>query len=135
MNTLYRYLYTSTMTDAEPACIPRILRTAKHNNRLHHVSGLLIFDGLHFCQYLEGDKVALDSLLQRIILDARHAEMKILGQGSLAERRFPEWPMGFALTDQPEALEVLHPRTERSPFLIFEALLPSLDFGDLLLPE
>jgi hypothetical protein len=131
-HTLYRYLYTSTMTDAEPGCIPRILRTAKHHNVRLHVTGLLIFDGQHFCHYLEGNRPTLDSLLQQIMLDSRHAEVHILAQGPLVSgRRFPDSPLAFALTHQPEALDVFAAFTERSAFDILESLLPTLDFGNV----
>jgi hypothetical protein len=132
MNTLYRYIYTSTMADAAPAHIPRILRAAKLNNSLSGVTSLLIFDGLHFCQYLEGAKATLDALLQRIIQDERHAEVRILGQGKLEDgRRFAQWPVAFALTDEPEALNVFHSLGDESPFELLERLLPTLDLGDI----
>jgi len=132
MTALYRYLYTSTLAESGPACIPRILRTAKYNNFVLGLTSLLIFDGLQFCHYLEGDKDTLDSLLQRIILDARHSQVKILAQGKLDNgRRFPDWPVAFALTEQPEALDIFAESTEESPFAILESLLPTLDFGHL----
>lgn len=132
MNTLYRYLYTSTMADAAPENIPRILRTAKRNNALSGVTSLLIFDGLNFCQYLEGAKATLDILLQRIIQDERHAEVRILGQGKLEQgRRFSQWPVAFALTNEPEALNIFHSLNDESPFELLESLLPSLDLGDI----
>lgn len=124
------------MAEAEPSCIPRILRTAKHNNAMQQVSSLLIFDGLHFCQYLEGSKLKLDALMQRIIIDPRHAEVKILAQGQMTtSRRFPEWPLAFALTEHPDALNVFAESGEQSPLIVLELLLPSLDLGELDLTD
>lgn len=130
METLYRLIYTSTMVNADPTCIPRILRTAESNNLRLEITSLLIFDGARFCQYLEGTRSNLEALFQRIAVDDRHAEVTIRDQGKLdSDRRFPKSSIAFALAQQIDALDGFEKLNGQSAFTVLDALLPSLDMG------
>jgi hypothetical protein len=64
---LYELLYTSEMAlEESPTCVASIIRVSRANNELVSITGLLVFDGLHFCQYLEGPRDAVLRLADKI---------------------------------------------------------------------
>lgn len=109
MPTLYELIYTSTLADtANPACVADIVKIARSFNGLHDVTGVLIFDGAHFCQYLEGPAAAVLTLVGRIALDTRHTHFSIKHQGSFpSQRRFATWSMAYALDEDGAVLQKL----------------------------
>jgi hypothetical protein len=108
--------------------VREIVREARNKNEKREITGLLVFDGLRFCQYLEGPEDAVYSLSERIRQDNRHIEFAIKEHGPLqSERRF-SWAMGYALCDEPDGLNELQrfTRGDGSAFSLLERLLPSL---------
>ncbi len=129
MPTLYELLYTSKLTDtAHPTCVADIIRTARNYNGLHGVTGVLIFDGAHFCQYLEGLKATILSLVARIAIDIRHADFNIKHQGSFqTQRRFPSWSMAYALDNSGAVLEKLRNTEGSEASTLLIQSIPQLD--------
>lgn len=78
------------LTDAD---ISAIHRTAREINALNGITGLLIFNGTHFLQLIEGPEPAIDELLDRLRRDERHHQLEVLEQHILADRQFPDWSM------------------------------------------
>lgn len=81
----FQLLYISRLSPATtPACVAEIVRTARQHNQARGIGSLLVFDGLRFCQYLEGDAVAVGALVERIHADSRHDDFRLLHQGPLS---------------------------------------------------
>ena len=70
--------------------------TATHLNALDGVTGLLIYNGRHFCQLVEGVESAIDDLVARLRRDSRHSEIVIEDERTISEREFPGWSMQLA---------------------------------------
>lgn len=70
-----------------------IHETARHFNALDGISGLLIFNGVHFLQIIEGSEAAIDSLIARLRLDDRHSAIEVRDERPIEERSFPGWSM------------------------------------------
>ncbi|MFN3725339.1 MAG: BLUF domain-containing protein [Allosphingosinicella sp.] len=70
-----------------------IHETARHFNALDGISGLLIFNGVHFLQIIEGSEAAIDSLLARLRMDDRHSAIEVRDERLIEERSFPDWSM------------------------------------------
>ena len=88
-------LYTSvTKGTMSPQAILNILAVSKKNNRRHGISGFLHYDRGVVLQYLEGPREALLSRLARITADKRHTDMRIIAEGTIDYRFFPDWSMG-----------------------------------------
>ena len=84
MNNHNQFLYTSFISpDFNDVEVPHIVRRARDKNRQANVTGLLIFDGLCFCQYLEGPDQALERLFAAIKADNRHLEISVKEHTSL----------------------------------------------------
>jgi hypothetical protein len=86
--------YTSlAKLDLDAADLEAIHRTAREVNALEGVTGLLIFNGTHFLQIVEGAPHAVDDLVERLRRDRRHSGIEIRDQREIAERSFPDWSM------------------------------------------
>jgi hypothetical protein len=132
MNTttrLYEALYVSTLApDAPLSVVASIARNARPANHDKDITGLLIFDGIRFCQQLEGDQSGVLALLERIRRDARHVNVEVLHHGPLAKRRFGRFSLGYTTAGGDEALEQLERLEGQVAVDAFIALLPGVDW-------
>ncbi len=72
-----------------------ILASARANNPLDGISGLLVFNGVAFMQVLEGAGSAVDDLAGRLAADPRHSNMSIRDERPIDRRSFPDWAMAY----------------------------------------
>jgi hypothetical protein len=95
---IYKILYCSknliegehARQDAE---ISHILQAARRNNSEQNVTGALLFNSGYFAQALEGPKLAIENIFERIQCDPRHGDVTVLSSGTGGQRDFPEWSM------------------------------------------
>ena len=86
--------YTSlARLDVEVSDLEAIHRTAREANALDGITGLLIFNGTHFLQIVEGAPQAIDDLVEKLRRDTRHNGLEIRDERSVDERSFPDWSM------------------------------------------
>ena len=127
-SSLHELLYCSTLARQAPIrVVADIAGKARSANLQRGITGLLIFDGQHFCQQLEGDEQVLAALMARISDDPRHTDVTVLHQGPLASRRFKRFSLGYTPVEDVEALERLQRLRGESAVEAFVALLESLD--------
>lgn len=82
----------STISDSD---VEAILRSARTNNPLDGLTGVLIFNGSAFMQVLEGAENAVDEMARRLEGDPRHFNMHVREQRLISERAFPDWSMAY----------------------------------------
>ncbi|MDB5964256.1 MAG: blue light sensor protein [Polaromonas sp.] len=127
---LFEILYVSTLAPQAPVSIvAEIANRARNFNEAHGISGLLIFDGLRFCQQLEGSQKQVLALLERIRQDPRHVDVEVLHHAPLAERRFRRFSLGFTMMDDADLLGSLEKMDGLEALEGFLALQPCLDIG------
>lgn len=86
--------YTSlARLDLQTSDLEDIHRSARELNALDGITGLLVFNGTHFLQIVEGSHDAIDDLLQRLRNDGRHSGLEVRDERKIARRSFPEWVM------------------------------------------
>jgi hypothetical protein len=86
--------YTSlARLDLQASDLEDIHRTAREVNALEGITGLLVFNGTHFLQIVEGSETAIDELVERLRRDQRHTGFEIRDQRKVEERSFPDWSM------------------------------------------
>jgi len=86
--------YTSlARLDLGPDDLEAIHRTARELNALDGITGLLVFNGTHFLQIVEGSQPAIDDLLSRLRRDTRHTGIEVRDERSVSARSFPDWTM------------------------------------------
>lgn len=132
MAKIYYALYTSMISlNSGPSCVSEIVRFARGRNAQLNVTGLLIFDGLRFCQYLEGPSETIYTLCEKIRGDPRHHRMDIKEHGRLTgARRFPDRALAYALSTDADGLIELqqaNATTDGSALSMLERLAPNLD--------
>jgi hypothetical protein len=93
-------IYLSTARpELPPSAIDEILAVSRRNNHADGISGMLLYDGYHFLQALEGDAVRVRHAFDRIKDDPRHRAVVLLscreivghafGEKSMAAHRVP----------------------------------------------
>ncbi|WP_026224986.1 BLUF domain-containing protein [Methyloversatilis thermotolerans] len=97
----YQLIYTSTLAPhISPSCVVDIMLASRQKNPERGLTGLLLFDGRHFCQYLEGTRTNVVVMCGLIETDPRHSNFTVLHEGPLlGERLFADWSMAYAPTD------------------------------------
>ena len=78
-----------------PDEVADILASARINNPLEGITGLLIFNGDSFMQILEGGETAIDGLVARLRADPRHSNMAVRDERPIEDRTFPDWSMAY----------------------------------------
>ena len=77
--------------------LAQMIEQARSSNFTNNITGLLVFDGTHFLQILEGEKPAIESLFDTIRNDSRHFDVEQLWSQSsspIGQRAFANWSMG-----------------------------------------
>lgn len=93
---LHFCFYTSRARSAFPGLVDfDILREAWAHNRQAGIGGYLLRTGHSYFQWLEGPAAQVVALMDRIAQDGRHSEVRILSDGALPRREFPNWVMGY----------------------------------------
>jgi hypothetical protein len=126
--TLYEILYVSTLAPEAPlSAVADIAAKARRANAERDITGLLVFDGMRFCQQLEGGQKQVLALLERIRQDTRHINMQILHHGELAMRRFKRFSLGYCTVEDDDVLERMEQLDGQAALDAFEGLLTRLD--------
>jgi Sensors of blue-light using FAD len=86
--------YTSlARLDLQTSDLEEIHRSARELNALDGITGLLIFNGTHFLQIIEGTHDAIDDLMGRLRRDPRHSGLEVRDERKVKTRSFPGWAM------------------------------------------
>ena len=102
---VFRTIYvSSTRKPQSDDVIEEILATSRRNNRVQGLTGLLIYDGKRFLQYLEGEEGSVRDAIARIRADERHYALVVLSERQTARRQFAEWSMAGHRTEPGETL-------------------------------
>ncbi len=109
---LSHLVYVSART---PKCteteIKKILASCNKNNSGLGVTGVLLYSGTNFLQYIEGEYKTIIDLYDKIKTDDRHKNAVLISSSPIAERSFPSWQMGSKTFD----LATVEYQTEISP--------------------
>ena len=125
---LQEIIYFSTLADGAPVrVVADIAVKSRSNNRQSDITGLLVFDGMHFCQQLEGCAREVDAAMARIQEDPRHRDVAVLHQGPLEKRRFRRFSLGYTSVEDIELLERLQQLKGQAAVQAFVDLLSGLD--------
>lgn len=106
---LYRSIARPGLSQAD---MDAILEKARAWNRSVGLTGCLHHEGGLFFQWLEGPRVALFQLVERLRDDEKHLNVTILDQGPLEQRMFKDWDMRFSDPETASLLDWLATRRE-----------------------
>jgi hypothetical protein len=135
LSPIYNFVYCSRAApgiDREE--VDRIIASSQHNNPRKGITGLLVFGGGVFFQWLEGPRESVMGLIQRLHEDSRHDTIIPLDQSEeVRERMFPDWAMELvSSTDIREVLaDALSNADDASNVEALQRLLDMSDSGQL----
>jgi len=85
-------------SEAEPfddARLAELLTHSRAANRARDVTGMLLHRRGRFFQVVEGPEDAVEELFEKIAVDSRHRDIRVLLREDIEVRRFDEWTMGY----------------------------------------
>ncbi|AVP58056.1 BLUF domain-containing protein [Pulveribacter suum] len=128
---LSQFAYHSTLAGGHGAtCVGAIIKAARAFNATHGITGVLLFDGERFCQYIEGAPGALDTLVRRIRRDARHKDVvTLLHEPLYGGRRYPSWSMAFSDVDEDAIIGQMMASTPHAALALLKDRHLTLDIG------
>lgn len=91
---LFRLTYVSTSISSRPTELnlvnQEIVSVAAARNRERSITGALVLIDRFYIQTLEGPRVSVCEIYNRIACDDRHERVELIGACHPSERRFPE---------------------------------------------
>lgn len=84
-----------------------VVKAAAFNSQAE-VTGVLLFDGQRFLQYLEGPEEGLGAAYHRVRISSFHSDLVVLSQGQVGRRLVPNWSMHWLLADPTQVRTVVH---------------------------
>ncbi|MCG3858427.1 BLUF domain-containing protein [Psychrobacter sp. Ps2] len=93
---LCQLVYISRITStglSSPSTLNDISETAVERNQIDNITGILCYGNGYFLQCVEGSEQALTNLKNRLLVDDRHKELKILDFSEITKRRFAGWSL------------------------------------------
>lgn len=92
--------YTSeAVPELSPEMLERVVARAAEFNVTAGVTGVLLFDGARFVQYIEGPEDGIAAVYGRICNATEHVVLMELGRGRSSRRLFPFWSMHMVRTE------------------------------------
>ena len=132
---LYNVVYCSrAAADVDAAAVQRIIETSHRHNPQAGITGLLVFGGGIFFQWLEGPRESVLALMALIETDARHHTVVPLASGEEArERLFPDWDMELVDADaiRDVLVDALDNAHDAGNAQVLRDMLEQLDSGQL----
>lgn len=98
---LFQVTYCSrAVPEVDDAAVDRLVAAAREHNRRFGITGLLVFGGGIFFQWLEGPREAVARLMAKIRDDTRHESVVMLSESEeVRDRVFPLWDMELVAAD------------------------------------
>jgi len=104
---LYEILYSSSAKEKFSAeGIKFLLKQCFENNKVHGITGCMIYKKREFIQVIEGEKKSVIDLFEKIKSDSRHTQINIIWEGLTEKRSFEGWLMGFYNFDELNKKEI-----------------------------
>lgn len=127
---LLELLYFSVLAPHQrPTVVGQIVAQARARNAERGITGLLVFDGMHFCQHIEGPADAVAPLMARILQDPRHDEVRVVYESAREARRYLRFDLGFAQSDGPDDMAGIRALDGVAALERFLALRPGFDIN------
>jgi hypothetical protein len=96
MFSTWIYVSTSLLGDTADSEITRIRSIAETRNTELGLTGVLIFSGRHFAQFLEGSDDKLVMMKASIARDRRHTDIRTLATPAIKQRRYGCWTLAYS---------------------------------------
>lgn len=93
---MIRLIYCSYATIAlNEDQLVALLESARDKNKRLEITGVLFYVDEAFIQILEGAQKEVEDLYNKIKVDERHEDVRIIDKKKITSRIFNDWSMGF----------------------------------------
>ncbi len=75
--------------------LDELVSVSAEYNRRNGITGVLAYSGNHFAQLIEGDSSAIDTLVDKLLRDARHTNMVTLREAGIRQRQLKTWGLSY----------------------------------------
>ena len=100
------YCSVSTNGDLGSAGLAALLAECREKNARAGLTGMLLYHDDTFFQVLEGDRPAVESLVERLSKDKRHERFTKIVLESIEERAFAQWTMGHSRISKKQLADI-----------------------------
>ncbi|VVE60935.1 hypothetical protein PCA31118_00406 [Pandoraea captiosa] len=101
MTECYAYI-SRALPDLDPLALSKIIVHSRGFNETHGVTGVLLYDGATFYQYIEGPASAVSDARERIEASRHHDAIQVLLDGTPRNPgAFSTWSLGYLMLDEP----------------------------------
>ena len=112
---LCQLVYISRITStglSSPSTLNDISEISVERNQIDNITGILCYGNGYFLQCVEGSEQALTNLKNRLLIDDRHKELKVLDFSEITKRRFASWSLRSItlerwMTKEPELKKIM----------------------------
>jgi hypothetical protein len=123
---IHQIIYTSRPCEClTPTALAELMARARLHNVRHGITGILLHTEDQFMQVVEGPQAAVEPLMERIHIDTRHEDVRVILAHAVTRRDFGEWDM--ALRELPR--DALGERSALSQFFKPGFDIRSLHYG------
>ncbi len=106
--------------------LQKILADAQVYNHAKNITGVLVFNSQFFLQAIEGSRVEISRLYNKIMLDSRHHDLQIIKLDAVESRIWGDWSMEFISISETEEL-VYQQYTGQKTFNPFKIATDEID--------
>lgn len=97
----YQIVYYSTATKSfTEQDLIELLTVANNYNHQRGITGCLVYADGKFIQLLEGERIAVLELFERIKRDPRHINVTVTVEMAVNQKLFPDWGMAFKYSNK-----------------------------------
>ena len=82
-----------------PQEIEYLLKRARERNEEYAITGVLLYIGGNFMQYIEGPESNLDLIYKIICEDKQHSGIILVSREPIERRQFGDWSMAYRTRD------------------------------------
>ena len=99
MPKIVQLIYSSVLSPSTKISeVSAIIRVSRARNFSAGITGVLLFDGQHFCQCIEGETEQVNQLCQNIKRDDRNVDFKVIFLSAVVDiRTFSNWRAGYPM--------------------------------------
>ncbi|MEM7548509.1 MAG: BLUF domain-containing protein [Bacteroidota bacterium] len=93
---LFELMYCSHASDVfGDQDLSDLVKTSRHNNLIHNITGCLFFGNGKFVQIIEGEEQKIAQLYKNIQNDLRNDSVNLLHHNTILERYFKNWSLAL----------------------------------------
>ncbi len=129
MPKIVQLIYTSVLSPSTKISeVSAIIRVSRSRNFKFGITGVLLFDGQHFCQCIEGETDQVNRLRLNIENDNRNVAFKVIYLDAIEDQRiFSNWRAGYPMECALGAMSDVMAAPHHKAVNVFKHLTASFD--------